>query len=187
MIEKSKTAANLELLQDITRERNEHAQRLARFEFQAMKAELADGTAFTVANASASGAAPDSFSFAVDVLGLPQLNVPLSRIAWHAEPNSLPVIAILIEIRSPETVISLIALLHELHATPFARIVFITRHLDMVPFFDRYGFAVVCVGASHTNIAGPILLQRFGVRQIRNAKDGKTVWFDKTLPRTQLP
>jgi hypothetical protein len=178
MADQSKTAANLDLLQSMTRERNEHAIRLARFEFQAMIKELLTGTAFASTSGAATKQPVPDFPFPSQTAGLPQLKAPLGRVAWHTDPSSLPVIGVLIEDRGQSTRESLNALLHELHATPFARIVFVTRDLGTVPYFDRYGFAVICIGSSPVSDAGRLLLRRFGVQQIRDLKSGKTIWSD---------
>lgn len=176
MADPNETPSGIELAQTLTRERNDYAQRLARYELNVMLGALADGSAFKVASVDQDATAQPLRPFQAEMVDAGVMTIPLGRIAVHNDPKTLPVIGVLIDDDDAQTMGSLLNLLQELYVAPFARILFLTRKLEFLPFFDHFGFAVICIGQATADEVGPLIARRFNANQIKSAKNGTTLW-----------
>ncbi len=167
-------------------ERQDLAQRLARFEFQSLRRELSSASVFDLqvdvatrkADPVPEQAEPEMSMPAELLAGLPQLPVPLGRIAWTKRPEDLQVAGILIDVAGDDAALSsaLLSLLTEHHRNPFARIVFLCRTLDPVHVLGRYGFLCHQVGRADPASIGALMQRRYGIQQIRSLDSGRKLW-----------
>lgn len=176
----------LALLQRAGIERDEIGERLARYEYLALRAELRSPDSF-VFHIALSGAdqQPDraghfqipEMEFDDDLLRtLPRLPVPLGRIAWVKRPESLPVTGILVEpMRRRDLAASLLSLLSEHHHKPFARLVFLCRTLEPVHVLGRYGFICHHVPDTALDRMTRVFSRRYGMSQVWSLQSGKRI------------
>ncbi|MEM9430499.1 MAG: hypothetical protein AAGA32_13510 [Pseudomonadota bacterium] len=108
--------------------------------------------------------------------GLPPLPVPLSRIAWHPAPESLPVLGVLIPtVNTRGTLPALGRLFAAHHASPFARLLLLVETLELLPLFGRHGFAAARAGAEDP-AAFEALAARHRLREVRTLVGATCLW-----------
>lgn len=174
----------LGLLRAAGLERDALGERLARYEFQALRQELETGDPFAVrveieplTDMPVATRSPDLGLLPAEVAGLPKLPVPLGRIAWTHRSADLPVSGILIgHMAGPDLSAALVPLLTEHHRAPFARLVFLCRSLTPVHVLGRYGFLCHHIGETLLPEIGALCAARYGMGQIRDAMDGTKLW-----------
>jgi len=155
--------------------------RLAQLEFAEMKKELSDPALFDLMidfPKTETLDAPFLPSIFDQYSGqyLPKLNVPLGRISWCADPNSLPVIGIHCrDQRSSILQSALLDLLKTNHANPFARFVFVCESIRPIPFLGRYGFAYEYLGRQPFEMVSDRLVARYDIVEIRDLIDGRVL------------
>ncbi|MEM1267451.1 MAG: hypothetical protein AAGI50_15685 [Pseudomonadota bacterium] len=107
---------------------------------------------------------------------LPPLPVPLSRIAWHPAPESLPVLGVLIpSVRTEDTLPALGRLFAAHHAAPFARLLLLVDTLELLPLFGRHGFAAARGGPEDAAVF-EALAARHRLREVRTLVGATFVW-----------
>ena len=166
--------SQMDLIRRLSAERNDYAERLAAYEFDLMLDALSSGRAAMSEDKNAANRIAIPYSQIDEDFS--QLPVPLSRCAWHRDASKLPIMGVFVADGESETVRGLMQLLYEWHAAPFAKLFIITRLSGFVPFFDHFGFGVTCVGRADVEQIGPLIHKRFGVSQIREARNGQTIW-----------
>lgn len=180
-------AETLALLRRTGIERDEIGERLARHEYLALRRELQSPGAFSFQvdlgassppSAGLSDLQQPELDFDPALLAtLPELPVPLGRIAWVKRPEVLPVTGVLIEQTDFDTLSqALLSLLAEHHQKPFARLVFLCRGLEPVHVLGRYGFIAHHVSQAELDQLGPILARRYGMSQIWSLQSGQRSW-----------
>lgn len=170
------------LLTRLARDNRRMGIRLAQLEFRELRAELANPSVFDLKIDFASAAPPQAptLPFVLDRYAphrLPVLNVPLGRIAWTDQPDSLPVIGVLCPDLDHKVLRhALLDLLATHHAKPFAKLLFMCQALRPIPFLGRYGFAYEFLGNQGFENAARRAGLRYGAGEIRNLIDGKVIW-----------
>lgn len=174
----------LGLLREAGLERDALGERLARYEFQALRRELETGDPFEVrveitplSDAPRAPRSPD-LALDADVLArLPVLPVPLGRIAWVHRPTDLPVSGIYVrDMAGRDLCKALVPLLTEHHRAPFARLVFLCQSLVPVHVLGRYGFLCHHIGDTVLPDIAGVFSPRYGMAQIRDLEGGAKLW-----------
>jgi hypothetical protein len=108
---------------------------------------------------------------------LPRLAVPLGKVAWLEDPESLPVMGIMCGPTSRDGFrADLRTLFAAQNSKPFARFVFLCETLRPIPFFGRYGFAYEYLGGRPDADGIARLAARYGMAEIRTLDGADLVW-----------
>lgn len=118
---------------------------------------------------------------------LPTLKVPLGAIAVSPYASSLPAIGVNLGHAPIATQAArLTALFVEHNQEPFARILFLSPDLSLLPLLGRYGFAFHRYQESYLREI-PYLVARYGLQQIRALESGVAEWTNSEPPREPNP
>jgi hypothetical protein len=158
-------------------ERDDLARAAARRAYRALKADLAETDPFAlhIDLAGMTGLSATLVPLRGTLAGRP-LTVPLGHIAWHAKPEILPALGILVrELPARALCDGFRALFRSFADQPFARLLFLCQDLRTVPLLGRYGFACEHVGSGGLDRSLPRIRQKFAVKEFRDLTGAATV------------
>lgn len=170
------TSVPLALYRALANRHDELARRLADHEYRAMRDALLSGHAFDIPRLGTAKRLASEMPDPPSTQAIPPLQVPLARIAAHPAPESLPCVGVIAKNASAASAEALLGLATEMNRAPFARVLFLTRCLSLIPFLSRYGFPCQGVGDAPAPEIGAVLAPRFDMGQIRDLETGEILW-----------
>lgn len=179
---RSQESVALGVLRELTEELTIVGPRLASYDYRAFCNELRSGKAFALdlrfgARATAPFVPPKAPEIGAEDWGLPEMSLPLGRIAWAESPERLPPTALWLPDSPPEKLAAtLLNFASEHHRDPFLRPLFLCESFQAIPILSRYGFAALQCREADLLLFIETLAPRFGLSQLRHAVSGERLW-----------
>lgn len=166
-------------LQRLARHSREQEARLASWEFKAMLRQIHEGTYLYQPRSLTQGTSAETYQILNLKVRIPArpLDVPLGHIARSDDTSALGVVGIVVTHDMKAALqAALASLFSEHHKKPFAKLVFLTDMLSILPFLGQYGFAYWYQKQSFSNEIFETLHQRYALVKVMSLTSGEVLW-----------